>query len=139
MQENVSQRMKNQEAGELLKARLQKLNFGVGRKGQRFTGTNAFQMRVENEFRQMGSDHNRIFAMNSSELESIQGKSPIIYEFMKFRKDYEQAAANAGIRQKDLNYYEILKAAGFGGKVLSIIGGRIRFSGGKSTNKPWSN
>jgi hypothetical protein len=138
MQENVSKDIKNQEAGELLKYRLQKLNFGVGVEGQRFTNTNAFQMKVENEFRQMGSDFNRIHAMNSSELESIKAKSPIIYEFMKFRKEYEQAAANAGISQKDLNYYEILKAADFGGKILSIIGGKIRFSSSGKT-KPWSN
>lgn len=140
MQENVSQNIKNQEAGELLKSRMQKLDFSVGRDGQRFTNSNAFEMKVLNEFRQMGTDYNRISAMNSSELESIKAKSPLIYELMKFKKEYEQAAANAGLRQKDLNYYEILKAADFGGKILSIIGGKIRFSGGKSSkNKPWSN
>lgn len=138
MQENVSQDIKNQEAGEVLKYRLQKLSFSVGQEGQRFTGRNAMEMQVLNEFRKMGTDYNKISAMNAADLETMKHKTPLMYEILKFKQDLDQAAAQAGISQKDLNYYEILKAADFGGKILSIIGGKIRFSSSGKT-KPWSN
>lgn len=118
LEQNTSQNIKNREAGELLRARLQKMNFSVGRKGQRFTGDNAYQMQVMQEFRAMGFEYNRISDMSALDL---QKKSPQLYQILKFKEEFEEAAAQADIRNIEAAWMEALKAAGFTGKVLQSL------------------
>ena len=118
LEANTSQNIKNKEAGELLKARLQKLSFSVGRDGQRFTGSNAYQMKVLEEFRQMGYEYNRISDMSERDL---QQKSPQLYQILKFKEEWERAAAEADKSVTEADWLNAMKAAGFTGKVLQSL------------------
>lgn len=124
LEANTSQNIKNREAGELLRARLQKMNFGVGRSGQRFIGDNAYQMKVMNEFRAMGFEHNRI--MDMSKLDDSK-RSPQLYQIMKFKEEWEKASADADISVTEADWMNAMKAAGFTGKVLQGL--RMIFRG----------
>jgi hypothetical protein len=118
LEANTSQNIKNREAGELLRARLLKMNFSVGRKGQRFTGSNAYQMKVLEEFRQMGYEYNRISDMSERDL---QDKSPQLYQILRFKEEWERAAAEADKSVTEADWLNAMKAAGFTGKVLQSL------------------
>ena len=118
LESNTSQNIKNREAGELLRARLQKMNFSVGRKGQRFTGDNAYQMQVMQEFRAMGYEYNRISDMSA--LDDAK-KSPQLYQIAKFKEEWERAAAEADKSVTEADWMNAMKAAGFTGKALQAL------------------
>ena len=124
LESNTSQNIKNREAGELLRERLKKMNFGVGRKGQRFTGSNAYQMQVLQEFRAMGFEYNRISGMSARD---AQDKSPQLYQILKFKEEWEKASADADISVTEADWMNAMKSAGFSGKVLQAL--RMLFRG----------
>lgn len=124
LESNTSQNIQNREAGELLRARLQKMNFSVGREGQRFSGSNAYQMQVMQEFRAMGFEQNRIMAMSKDDADK---RSPQLYQILKFKEEWIKASADADRSVTEAQWMDAMKAAGFTGKVLQAL--RMLFRG----------
>jgi len=117
-EKNTSINIQNREAGELLKHRLQTTGFGVGRDGQRFTGRNKYEMQVLTEIRAMGSEYNRISHMNETDL---KGNSPMLYQILRYKEEWEKAAADADRSVTEADWLDAMKAAGFTGQVLKSL------------------
>ena len=108
----------NREAGELLRQRLKPMNFSVGREGQRFQVDNKFELQVRKELTQLGSDFNKIHHMNTRDK---QDKSPMLYQILKYKEEWERAAAEADKSVTEADWLATMKAAGFTGSVLNSL------------------